>query len=263
MDNLPSDWKIVSLEDVCRAQSGGTPSRSRPDYYDGKIPWAKIEDLTRAGMWIESTEEHINETALEETSARIFPPGTVLLAMYGSIGTASIAKVPISTNQAIIGCQCNIKINPVFLYYLLQHIKKDLLISGRGGTQVNLNAQMVKELKIPLPSLSEQVQIVSFLDSYMERVTYARAAAEVQLEAANALQPAFLRTIFESRDVDSWEKKPLGDVGDIVSGITLGRKLNGSWTRKIPYLRVANVKDGYLDLSNIYNIDASEKEIRN
>src|SRR6266849_3504243 len=89
LDNrkLPDGWRWVRLGDVCDARSGGTPSRGRPDYYSGNIPWAKIEDLTRAGMFIDRTSESITEQGLLESSARLFPPGTLLLAMYGaSIG---------------------------------------------------------------------------------------------------------------------------------------------------------------------------------
>src|SRR2546429_220213 len=87
---LPDGWRWVRLGDICDAQSGGTPSRGRPSYYGGDIPWAKIEDLTRAGMYINQTSEHITELGLQESSARLFPPGTLLFAMYASIGTISI-----------------------------------------------------------------------------------------------------------------------------------------------------------------------------
>jgi|SRR5208337_2949586 len=95
----------------------------------------------------------------------------------------------------------------------------------------------------------------------MAAVERARTAAEAQLEAAKALPAAYLRAVFSSPEAQKWLVRKLGDVGEIVSGVTLGRKLNGAETRRVPYLRVANVKDGYLSLSDVYEIEATEAEI--
>ncbi|HEV2232327.1 MAG TPA: restriction endonuclease subunit S, partial [Terriglobia bacterium] len=86
-------------------------------------------------------------------------------------------------------------------------------------------------------------------------------AAEARIEAAKDLPAAYLRAVFSSSEAQKWPKRPLVEVGEIVSGITLGRKLKGAKTRLVPYLRVANVKDAYLDLSNVYKIEATETEI--
>jgi len=97
----------------------------------------------------------------------------------------------------------------------------------------------------------------------MEAIALAGAATGAQLSAAKALPAAYLREVFEGSEANGWAKKQLGDVGEIVSGVTLGRVLrNSSTARKVPYLRVANVKDGYLDLSDINFIEASEEEIK-
>jgi type I restriction enzyme S subunit len=91
-------------------------------------------------------------------------------------------------------------------------------------------------------------------------VDRARRAAEAQVAAAKALPAAYLRAVFESEEARRWPVVPLGEAGAIGSGITLGRKLNGSLTRPVPYLRVANVKDGFLDLTDVYQIEATEAE---
>lgn len=117
------------------------------------------------------------------------------------------------------------------------------------------------DLEIPLSPLEEQKRIAVILNEQMGAVERARAAAEAQLEAAKALPAAYLRAVFSSPEAKQWPKRPIGEVGEIVSGITLGRKLNGTETRHVPYLRVANVKDGYLDLSDVYSIEATGAEI--
>lgn len=194
--SLPAGWRWVKLGEVTKAQSGGTPWRGNPAYYGGPYPWAKIEDLTRAGMWIDKTEETITDLGLSESSARVFPAGTVLFAMYGSIGTASIARLPITTNQAILGCECSETLLPEFLWFWFALMKNDLLSQGRGGTQANLNAGIVKNLDFPLPSITEQKRMVKILTARLSAVERARVAAEAQLDVINMLPAALLKQAF-------------------------------------------------------------------
>ncbi len=116
-------------------------------------------------------------------------------------------------------------------------------------------------LDIALPDVPEQKRIAAAVRSQVAEVERARAAAEAQLETAEALPAAHLRAAFASGEAQRWPRRKLGEVSEIVSGITLGRPLTGSATRRVSYLRVANVKDGYLDLSDVYEIEASEVEI--
>ncbi|HEY7848634.1 MAG TPA: restriction endonuclease subunit S, partial [Ktedonobacterales bacterium] len=127
---LPDGWRWARLGDVCETQSGGTPVRGHSEYYGGNIAWAKIEDLTQSGMYIESTAERITINGLENSSARLLPPGTVLLAMYGSIGTASITRCSMTTNQAIIGCKFSEELLPEILWYWLARTKGTLVAQG-------------------------------------------------------------------------------------------------------------------------------------
>jgi type I restriction enzyme S subunit len=113
----------------------------------------------------------------------------------------------------------------------------------------------------PLPPLAEQRRIAAVLREKMETVERIRAASKVRLDSAIALRAAYLRVIFNGQDVKRWAVIPLGEVGDIVSGITLGRTLPKDGTSRVPYLRVANVKDGHLDLADVYTILATKDEI--
>jgi type I restriction enzyme S subunit len=196
---LPLGWRRVALDEVCRARSGGTPSRSRADYYGGDVPWAKIEDLTRSGMWLRSTDESITELGLVESSARVFPPGTVLFAMYASIGTASIAEMPVATNQAILGCECSYEILPEFLWFWFSFSKQALLSRGRGGTQANLNAAIVRSLQIPLPPPDEQRRIVTALDAILGRLNATRARLARVPEILKRYRASLLKAACEGR----------------------------------------------------------------
>lgn len=132
--------------------------------------------------------------------------------------------------------------------------------TGTVGQQ-RVPEDFLEALEIPLPSVREQQRITTLLTEQMAAVERARSAAEAQLEAARELPAAYLHAVFDISDAQQWIKKPVGEVGAITSGITLGRKLRDVETQSVPYLRVANVKDGYLDLSDVYRIEATTAEI--
>lgn len=148
-----------------------------------------------------------------------------------------------------------------FLWFLLDFVTDALLSRAAGSTFINLPGEQLLNFKVPLRPLAEQERVAAHLTAAMASADAARRAAEERLAAAEALPAAYLREVFEGPEAAGWERKPLRDVAEIVSGITLGRRAELDNTRRVPYLRVANVKDGYLDLSDVYDIAATESEI--
>ena len=115
-----------------KPQSGGTPLSSNPDYYGGNIPCVITEDLTSAGKYIDSTLKKITQLGFDESNVRLFPKGTILFAMYGSIGRMSITKIELTTNQAILGLiPDENKIISEYLYYYLDFAKNIIIKKGR------------------------------------------------------------------------------------------------------------------------------------
>ncbi len=157
------EWQIVKLGSVAEMNSGGTPKSTIEDYYGGQIPWVSIADMTSKGKWIDSTDKYLTQMGLDNSSARIYPVNTVLYAMYASIGECSIAKVELASSQAILGIRPSAQLHFEFLYFYLCSLKDKIKLQGQQGTQANLNAGMVKEFLIPLPSINEQRQIASVL----------------------------------------------------------------------------------------------------
>ena len=127
------------IGDVFKVTSGGTPSRKKQEYYkNGTIPWVKTGDLK--GKYANEPKEYITELALANSSAKIFPKNTVLLAMYGaSIGACSILKIAAATNQACGAILPSEKCDHVYLYYYLKSINKELISKGVGGAQPNIS----------------------------------------------------------------------------------------------------------------------------
>lgn len=133
------DWKIKSIEEVAKTTSGGTPSRTNKSYYTGTIPWVKSGELN--DNYIFDTEEKINEEAVKNSSAKLFPIGTVLMAMYGAtVGKTAILKVPATTNQAVCGIIPHLKdCDNEFLRYQLMFKREDFLKQRYGGAQPNIS----------------------------------------------------------------------------------------------------------------------------
>ena len=149
----------VKLKDICSMQSGGTPSRSKSEFFSGSIPWAKISDLEKSkDGFIYETEEHITDEALKSINNRFFKVGTLLLAMYGSVGKTAISKIDLSTNQAILGINIvdEKKVDIKYLRYWFTTIKEQLLNRAVGAALANISLGIVKELEIPLPSIATQ-----------------------------------------------------------------------------------------------------------
>ncbi|MGD2401484.1 restriction endonuclease subunit S [Escherichia coli] len=159
------EWKRVKLGAIADMNSGGTPKSTVEEYYGGNIPWVSISDMTSNGKWIATTEKYLTELGLNSSSARIYPKNSVLYAMYASIGECSIAAVNLTSSQAILGIRPKDCLNYEFLYFYLTSLKEKIKLQGQQGTQSNLNAGMVKEFELDLPSIREQQKIAAVLSA--------------------------------------------------------------------------------------------------
>jgi type I restriction enzyme S subunit len=159
--------ELVELKKLCSMKSGGTPSRRKPEFYTGDFPWAKISDLEKsADGYVYDTDEKITNEALGSINNRVFEKGTLLLAMYGSVGKTAIAGVKLTSNQAILGLNIldDEVLNIFYLKYWFQLTKEILLNRAVGGTLQNISKTIVSNLKVPLPKLETQKKIAAILD---------------------------------------------------------------------------------------------------
>ena len=162
-NQLPDSWCWTTLGNIGKWQSGATPSRLNKDYYNGNIPWLKTGDLTDG--FIYDIPETITQKALEETSVKLNPKGSVLIAMYGAtIGKIGILTIPSTTNQACCACSEYKGIYNMYLFYYLLSRRDIFIMMGGGGAQPNISKEKITETLIPLPPLSEQKRIVAKIE---------------------------------------------------------------------------------------------------
>lgn len=185
----------ITLSSVLKTASGGTPSRGNENYYNGSIPWVKSGELTY--NTILDTEEHLSKNAIDNSSAKIFPAGSLLIALYGAtIGKLAFLGIPAATNQAVCCIFPNANYNLQFLYYYLQ-LKYDFLINkAKGGAQKNISQEILKHLEIPVPSLPEQQKIVDEIEKAFCSADKVQKTVQNALEEAKKLKQSILKKAF-------------------------------------------------------------------
>lgn len=203
------------LGDVFEIGSGGTPSKTHPEYYGGDIPWVKTGDLKSEYLY--EVEDFITEEGLNNSSAKMYESDTVLIAMYGAtIGATSILNFPACTNQACAAFKKSEEILPEYLYFFLRSKKEKFVNDGVGGTQPNISAGYLKKVQIEVRSLDEQSEIINVLDK-VNRIIDERTK---ELAALDDLIKARFVEMFGDPISNSLESNmlPMTDVCEIIDG---------------------------------------------
>ena len=185
--DVPESWKWVKVGNVGSWSSGATPSRTNPAYYGGSIPWLKTGDLNDG--FIQEVPEYITDLALEKTSLRLNPIGSVLMAMYGAtIGKLGILEILVTTKQACCACIPYAGMNNKYLFYYLMSMRQSYIGMAEGGAQPNISKEKIVNSLIPLPPAEEQHRIVAKIEELLPYVDRYATAYE-KLEQFNAKFP--------------------------------------------------------------------------
>ena len=256
-----SEWKKVKLGEICeRVTSGGTPKANVSSYYNPPtIPWLKTKEVNYCR--ITETENYISEEGLKNSSAKLISPNSVIIAMYGqgdTAGRVAINKIPLATNQAC----CNLTIDKSkadyeFIYYQLCTLYDKLVSLKAGAAQPNLNARIIKNLEIIMPSLPIQHRIATILSRYDSLIENYQKQIKLLEEAAQRLYkewfidlhfPEHENTKIVDGVPEGWEKKTIADVcTNISSGSTPSRSNKAYWENgTIKWVKTKELQDGWI-----------------
>ncbi len=260
MNALPKDWRSVPLGHCCQIVSGSTPRRNRPEYWDGDISWVTPKDLSHLSSSIlNDSPEKITQAGYQSCSAKLMPRGSILFSSRAPIGHVAIAGKDMCTNQGFKSLIPGDLVRSSYLYWCMRKYANNIKALGSGTTFKEVSKGIVERFEIPLPPLDEQRRIAAILDK-------ADAVRRKRKEAI-ALTEDLLRSVFLEMFGDpvtnpkAWKAAPLEDFCLIQSGIAKGKKVDSSKTIAVPYMRVANVQDGYLNLSEIKEINVLPSDI--
>ena len=249
---IPSNWCWIRLENIAEWGSGGTPSRKRKEYYNGNIPWIKTGELNNG--YIFNSEEKITELGLKNSSAKLYPINTVIIAMYGAtIGKVGILSIEATTNQA---CACAIVYKNILFKYVFHYLiyqKEAFINKSKGGAQPNLSQEIIKKHEIPLPPIKEQQRIVNRIESLFAKIDRAKELIENTLAQFEQNKMAILHKAFTGEltakwrkekglSKDTWKRKKISEVCTVVRGGS--PRPAGSpqfYGGNIPFMKVADI----------------------
>lgn len=221
--------EYVKIGDICtKVCSGGTPSSGNPSYYEGgSIPWLNTNEVNFCRIY--STEKKITQLGYENSAAKYIDENSVIVAMYGvTAGKSAIAKIRLTTNQAC----CNLSIDGKkadyeYVYYYLKLQSETLNKLANGGAQQNLNSKIIKDFKIPLPTLAIQHRIASILSAYDSQIENNQKRIKLLEQMAESLYkewfvrfrfPGYENAEFEGGVPKGWKIEKLSDVFNFQEG---------------------------------------------
>jgi type I restriction enzyme M protein len=241
-----TEFELVKIGDIFKTSSGGTPLRTKSEYYqNGAIPWLKSGEVAQG--YIYHSEEFITEEGLKNSSAKLFPINSVLVAMYGATaGQVGILKLESTTNQAVCAIYPNENVIPEYLYVILKQQTQNFVALSGGGGQPNISQQIIKDFKIPLPPLEIQEQIVNEIKGYQKII-----------DGAKMVVDNYIPTITIKPD---WKMMELGEVcEDFKNGLNFSTEQVGRGTK---FINIKDVfSDCYISVTNLERVEVSLKEI--
>jgi type I restriction enzyme, S subunit len=249
----------IPLKDIADfIRTGKTPPTKDIKYFNGEIQWFTPGDLDK-DKFLEKSARTLTDEAFTDKKAARFPANTLLVACIGDIGKLGITTQESSSNQQITGIKPKDNVDVSYLFYWFRHNKALIQNTANNAVVPILNNKTLEQIKIPMPPLDEQQKIAEILDA----ADSLRQKDQQLVERYTALSQSLFLEMFGDPVTNpmGWKAVLLEEISDIASGVTKGRKLTSDEVIDIPYMRVANVQDGYLDLNEIKYIPGSKVDL--
>lgn len=234
--------KVVELESLIELTGGGTPSKKKPEYWDGNIPWASVKDLKSSVLT--ETVDKITQEGLENSSSKLVERGNLIIATRMAVGKTVMTDIDVAINQDLKAVYTSEKINNKYLQYFFASKADYFERTGKGATVKGIKIGDILNLKIPLPSLSEQKVIVAKLDRAQRLIDIDQAMLAKYDEL---IQSVFLEMFGDPiTNSKGWEIKKLGSMIKLIGGGTPSRKNDSYWGGKIKWATVKDLKGDIL-----------------
>jgi type I restriction enzyme S subunit len=262
---LPSGWEATTLGGQLAAiRGGGTPSRDNPAYWNGRIPWASVKDVTHGG--ISHPQETISELGLVSSASQLIPARTVVIATRMAVGRTIRFAVDVAINQDLKALFANESLLEDFLFQWLSWMEPSISAKATGSTVKGIRTETLAQLPMRLPPLPEQKKIAAILSSVDEAIQATQAVIDQTRRVKEGLLQELLtrgigHTRFKMTEVgeipEGWTVRKLRDLGIVDSGKAKNSGQASPWR---PYLRSANVLDDEIDASDVYSMPFSDAE---
>lgn len=266
-------WEDVELGNVASITLGGTPSTEVKSFWGGDVPWMSSGEVNKRHVF--DADGRITRSGLMSSNATLVDPPAVAIGLAGqgkTRGTVAMVHTQLCTNQSIALIKGNNgRLDTTYLFHNFESRYEELRSRSAGGGRAGLSRDILMKVPVPLPDVAEQRRIAAVLDL----VDSAIAKTDAVIAKLRSIRAGLLHDLL-TRGLDAngqlrdplrhpeqfkpsplglipkeWEMSELLAVSEITSGITLGRQLDKAGSILVPYLRVANLQDGYIDLSEV------------
>jgi len=206
--DIPEHWEVKKIKRIHQTASGGTPNTTNPNYYGGNIPWIRTLDLNNGK--IDQCEIYITALGLLDSSAKLIPQNSILIAMYGgsgTIGKSGLLNFKAAINQAICAILPNKKTLPDFLYYFVLFYRPFWMIGASGARKdPNISQDEIKNTDFVFPPLNEQKQIVDFIEKETSKIETLISKYQKQIELMQEYRTALISQAVTGKiDVRDWK----------------------------------------------------------
>ena len=238
------DWSSSEIGNVADTCSGGTPSTSVSEYWDGPIQWLTPTEIN--SKYVHNSKRTITSAGIASSSAKLLPIGALLLTTRATIGACSINNFDgdVSTNQGFQSLICKSSLFNEYAYYAITRDKfqKELIKHSSGSTFLEISSKNLKKLPIPIPCLEEQQKIASFFSTLDQKIEL----NERKLEALEKLKKGVMQKCFNN---SNWTTHQLKDVCKSFSGGTPNSKNRSFYNGEIPFIRSGEIHQNITELS--------------
>ncbi len=246
---MNNGWARRTIDDICVFRGGGTPSKSKPSYWEGKIPWVSPKDM-KSDMVADSID-HISEEAVEQSTTSLIPANSILIVVRSGILARTVPVAitgrDLTINQDIKALCPDSSVNARFLFYFLKsRLEEMLALASRGATVHRIMADQIRSMKILVPPLPQQRRIVGILDEAFDGIATAKANAAKNLQNARALFESHLNAVFTQRG-EGWEETTVDQISTNLDSkrvpITKSDRKSGEY----PYYGASGIVDYVAD----------------